>query len=202
METESGLSWSALARKVPLALVMLRAASGPVLIACAALGAGRWLLAALLTVALLSDVFDGIVARRLGVATPLLRRADSLVDTAFYLCAAAALATRAPVVLRSHLVGIAVLGSLEVSRWVVERARYGRIASYHMWSAKLWGIALWLGFCEAFLTGRPGPLMQAAIATGILTDLEGLAASLVLSSWHHDVRSLWHALRIERAPSR
>lgn len=185
-----------------MVLVVLRATSGPVLLACAALGAGRWLLAALLTAALLSDVFDGIIARRLGVATPLLRRADSLVDTAFYLCATAALATRTSAVLRSYLAGVAVLGSLEVSRWVVERFRYGRIASYHMWSAKLWGIALWLGFCEAFLTGRPGPLMQAAIATGILTDLEGLAASLVLSAWHHDVRSIWHAVQIERAVSR
>jgi CDP-diacylglycerol--glycerol-3-phosphate 3-phosphatidyltransferase len=182
--------------------VVLRAVCGPVLLACAALGAGRWVLAALLTVALLSDVFDGIVARRLGVATALLRRADSLVDTAFYLCATAALATRAPAVLRSHLTGIAIVGLLEVSRWVVERHRYGRIASYHMWSAKLWGIALWLGFCEAFLTGRPGPFMQAAVATGILTDIEGLAASLVLSSWHHDVRSIWHAVRIERAVGR
>jgi CDP-diacylglycerol--glycerol-3-phosphate 3-phosphatidyltransferase len=192
----------ALAKRIPAALVALRAACGPVLLACAALGAGRWLLAALLTVALLSDVFDGIVARRLGVATPLLRRADSLVDTAFYLCATAALATRAPVVLQSHLIGIAILGSLEVSRWVLERFRYGRIASYHMWSAKLWGIALWLGFCEAFLSGRPGPFMQAAVATGILTDLEGLAASLVLSDWHHDVRSIWHAVRMERAGNR
>jgi CDP-diacylglycerol--glycerol-3-phosphate 3-phosphatidyltransferase len=191
-----------LVKRLPAALVGLRAACGPVLLACAALGASRWLLAALLTVALLSDVFDGIVARRLGVATPFLRRADSLVDTAFYLCATAALATRAPAVLWSHLTGIAIVGALEVSRWVLERHRYGRIAAYHMWSAKLWGIALWLGFCEAFLTGRPGPFMQAAIATGILTDIEGLAASLVLSSWHHDVRSIWHAVRLERAVER
>lgn len=41
--------------------------------------------------------------------------------------------------------------------------------------------------------------MQAAVATGILADAEGLAASLVLSTWQHDIRTAWHALQIERA---
>jgi CDP-diacylglycerol--glycerol-3-phosphate 3-phosphatidyltransferase len=188
-----------MAKTIPVVLVVLRALCGPALIACAALSVPAPVLSALMTLAFLSDVFDGIIARRLGVATALLRLADSLVDTAFYICAAVALAVRAPAVLEAHVIGLAALGSLEVSRWVIERLRYGRIASYHMWSAKLWGIALWLGFCEAFVTGRPGPFMQAAFVTGILTDLEGLAASLLLSNWHHDVHSIWHAVQIERA---
>jgi CDP-diacylglycerol--glycerol-3-phosphate 3-phosphatidyltransferase len=151
------------------------------------------------TAAFVSDVFDGIVARRVGVATERLRRADTIVDTAFYVCAAAALLLHAPSVLGAHAVGVASLVALELSRWVVERIRYGRLASYHMWSAKAWGVALWLGFSEAFVTGQPGPFIQAAVATGLLADVEGLAASLVLSTWQHDVPTVWHALRLERA---
>lgn len=39
-------------------------------------------------IAFFSDVFDGIIARELGVATANLRHLDSLADTAFYLAAA------------------------------------------------------------------------------------------------------------------
>src|SRR5690242_19337249 len=44
-----------------------------------------WLISACILLEVLLDIFDGIVARRLGVATSRLRRTDSLVDTAFYL---------------------------------------------------------------------------------------------------------------------
>jgi len=40
---------------------------------------------AAMTIGLLSDIFDGIIARRLGVATPSLRRLDSQTDAAFWL---------------------------------------------------------------------------------------------------------------------
>ena len=57
---------------------------------------------------------------------------------------------------------------------------------------------MWLGFSEAFLTGRPGPFIQAAVVMGIVADAEGLLASLILSTWHHDIRTLWDAMRIEK----
>ena len=119
-------------KRVPAALVILRAVCGPVLLAAAAAGWSPWLLASLVTVAFISDVFDGIIARRLGVATEGLRRADSIVDTAFYICATLALLLRASSVIEAHIVGVVVLVSLELVRWAVERVRYGRLASYHM----------------------------------------------------------------------
>jgi CDP-diacylglycerol--glycerol-3-phosphate 3-phosphatidyltransferase len=186
-------------KRVPLALVVLRAACGPALVAGAVTRCRPWILVGLVTAAFISDVFDGIIARRVGVATERLRRADTIVDTAFYICATLALLVRAPAVIEAHNVGVAILVGLELARWLVERIRYGRLASYHMWSAKAWGIALWLGFSEAFLTGQPGPFIQAAVAMGILADVEGLVASVVLSTWQHDVPTVWHAVQLERA---
>ena len=185
--------------KVPAALIMSRAICGPVLVVAASTEASPWFLAGLVTFAFVSDVFDGIIARRLGVATALLRRADTIVDTVFYACAVLALLLRWPSVLNAHLVGLGLIVSLEFVRWVIERQRYGRLASYHMWSAKVWGITLWLGFCEAFLTAQTGPFMQAAVVMGVVADCEGLMASLVLSSWQHDIRTVWHAVRLECA---
>ncbi len=185
-------------KQVPAILVIIRTVCGPVLLVCTVVGSPGGILAGLVTVAFVSDVFDGIIARRLGVATEALRRADSVVDTCFYLCAIASLTMRSPQTVVAHWIGISCLVGLELARVGVERVKYGRIASYHMWSAKAWGITLWLGFSEVFLVGQAGPFFQAAIVVGILADSEGLLASALLSKWTHDIPSLWHAVQIER----
>lgn len=43
---------------------------------------------AMLSAAFLSDVFEGVIARRLGIATPGLRRLDSAADTLFFVAVA------------------------------------------------------------------------------------------------------------------
>jgi CDP-diacylglycerol--glycerol-3-phosphate 3-phosphatidyltransferase len=164
-------------------------------------GAAGIVLAGIVAVAFVSDVFDGVIARLAGSATDALRSADSIVDTIFYVAAVIALTLRSPAVISANAPGIAIVLGLEVIRQVIERKKYGRMAAYHMWSAKLWGITLLLGFLEAFTTGRPGLLFSIAVYVGILTDIEGLAASLVLSRWHHDVPTILHAIRLERAES-
>lgn len=182
---------------VPLALLVFRAIAAPLLIAGAALGAPGFVLATLVTLAFLSDIFDGVIARRLRVATDGLRFADSVVDLAFYAAALVAVYLRAPntfVVLRWPL---AVIVTLDVVRMLIEVAKFGRMAAYHMWSAKLWGITLWLAFSEVFVLGRAGMLFRAAIVVGIVADLEGLTASLLLRTRQRDVRTLWHALARE-----
>ncbi len=183
---------------LPIALIVLRAGAAPALILAELLGAPGIVLAGIVVLAFISDVFDGVIARLLGTVTDVLRGADSLVDTIFYIAAVIALILRSPGVIFANATGIAIVVGLEAVRQVIERIKYGRMAAYHMWSAKLWGITLLLGFLEAFLTGRPGPLFTIAVAMGIVTDIEGLAATLVLSRWHHDVPTIWHAIRIER----
>jgi phosphatidylglycerophosphate synthase len=186
-------------KRLPTILMAVRAACAPALIAGERLGAPGAFLACLVAVAFVTDIFDGVVARRLGVATERLRRADTVIDAIFYLSATVALGFRAPAVLEHSILGVMVLVLLELSRLLLERAKFGRIAAYHLWSAKMWGIALWLGFSEAFLTGQPGPLFQAAIFVGIMADLEGLWVSIVLSAPRHDLPTVWHAFQAERA---
>lgn len=69
---------------LPFALVYLR---GLLILPIVLILVGQlndiWLLVCLF-VGLISDIFDGIVARRMGVATTKLRRADTIVDTFFF----------------------------------------------------------------------------------------------------------------------
>jgi phosphatidylglycerophosphate synthase len=185
--------------RVPAILIASRAVLGPAIVVACLGGASRYWMVGMLIAAFLSDVFDGVLARRLGVASEGLRLADSLVDILFYVCVAAACLLAYPEVWREHHVGILLVAGLEVGRWGLDLARYGKIASYHMVSAKLWGILLFLGFGEVFLRGGAGAFFTAMIAVGIYNEVEGLLASLLLPEWHHDVPSLWHAWALRRA---
>jgi CDP-diacylglycerol--glycerol-3-phosphate 3-phosphatidyltransferase len=80
----------------------------------------------------------------------------------------------------------------------VDLSKFGREASYHMWSAKLWAVVLYLAFFMILVLGQDGAWVTAALLLGIVSDLEGLSASLVLPEWRHDVPSLVHAWRSRR----
>jgi CDP-diacylglycerol--glycerol-3-phosphate 3-phosphatidyltransferase len=71
--------------RVPVALTTLRLLLGPIALACAHAGVNRFVFLPILVAATLSDIFDGILARKFGVATPGLRRYDSITDIIYYL---------------------------------------------------------------------------------------------------------------------
>ena len=154
--------------------------------------------AACLVVALVSDIFDGVLARHLGIATVNLRRLDSAADTLFYAACVFAAWHLYPAAITERLVPLAVLAILEVTRYVVDLAKFQREASYHMWSSKAWGLALFAGFFSLLVLGSDGAWVSCAIYVGIVADLEGLVISFVLRHWQADVPSFVHALRERR----
>jgi CDP-diacylglycerol--glycerol-3-phosphate 3-phosphatidyltransferase len=154
--------------------------------------------AACLVVGLLSDVFDGILARRLNVATPALRRLDSIADSVFYVAALSAAWHLHPSELREYLVALVILVVMEVARYAFDLWKFRREAAYHLWSSKVWGICLFVGFFALLIFGRGGLFVAAPIYVGILVDLEGLAVSIVLRKWKSDVPTLVHAWRLRQ----
>ena len=188
-----------------LALTALRVALAPVLVLLARHGAGQPSDGATLAgvayvaccvAAFVSDVFDGVLARRWRVDGPTVRRLDGAADTLFYLAAAWSVWIARPDVVRDYGTGALVVIALEVVRYAVDYWKFGREASYHAWSAKAWGVALFAALVATMGLGRPDGFMDAAIALGIVADLEGLAMSLVLPRWTHDVRGLGAAWRV------
>ena len=186
-------------RRVPAALVLLRLVLGPVLLVGGLLGDPRRLFAACLLGALVSDVLDGVLARRLGVASERLRRADSLVDTLFYVCALAVAWRHARALLAPYAPALGLLIALELARYAYDLRKFGREASYHMWSSKLWGVLLFAGMWALLVARAGGWPVALAILWGVVADLEGLAISFVLRRPHTDVPTLVHALRLRRA---
>ena len=180
-----------------LALTLLRLALAPIVVALGLTRTGGVAIAVLLVIGFLSDVFDGVVARRAGTATAGLRRLDSVVDTVFYL----AIAVAAWMLHRAEIRPLVPLVLLVIATEFATNAlcwlRFRREASYHAWSARVFGLVLFAALLTLFAGGSP-VLIVPAIIVGLLSHLENAAITLVLPEWRHDVPSFIAAVRIRQ----
>ena len=180
-----------------LGLTTLRLVLGPVLIWLVRGGSAGLPYVAMCLLAFGSDYFDGVLARRFGVDSALVRRFDSATDTVFFLCAAWSAWLLHADLLRPFLWMAAGVAGLEVARYVYDLAKFRREAAYHAWSAKAWGLSLFAALVALMGFGQATPWVPLALALGIVADAEGLAISMILAVWTYDVKSVWHAWRIQ-----
>jgi len=181
---------------IPWTMVAGRAALGPVVALGERCGWSGSALAAIVVTALVSDIFDGVLARRWKTDTAALRLSDTLADTAFYLCVAAAIGFGMPAVRREYQAGALVVLGCEALHFVFDFAKFGRPASYHSYIAKTWGLVLAVAVVVTFATRHGSMWMGAAVGLGVLSNAETLAMSLILPVWRRDVKTLAAAWRM------
>jgi phosphatidylglycerophosphate synthase len=183
--------------QVPWLMSGSRAAMGPLMVVGQACGWNGVAMAAMIVTALLSDIFDGVLARRWKCDTAAVRLFDSMADTVFYLGVAVALGMGHRQVLREHAWLLGGLLSLEAARFAFDFTKFGKPASYHSYLAKTWGLVMAVAVTVEFASGRGGWLITIALMLGIACNVEGLAMSCVLPEWTRDVKTLSAALRIQ-----
>lgn len=179
---------------VPWCMASFRAALGPVVMIgerCNWSGTG---LAALVVAALVSDIYDGVLARRWKCDTAGVRLFDSMADTMFYVCVGIALWFGRSPALRDNAGLLLALLGLEVVHYTFAFAKFGKPASYHTYLAKTWGLAMVAAVVAALATGGGGLLIRLSLGFGILCNVEGLAMSLILPRWERDVKGVAAAL--------
>jgi CDP-diacylglycerol--glycerol-3-phosphate 3-phosphatidyltransferase len=157
------------------------------------------LFAAVVLVAFASDYFDGVIARRLGVATPALRHFDSRADLVFYATAAWTVWMRRPDVARSVAIPALVVIGLDVLRYIFDFAKFGRDVAYHAWSSKAWGLSLALALILLLGFGITRPFVPIAVWLGIAAQVEGLSISMILTRWTTDVPTVFRAINLRKA---
>lgn len=182
--------------QIPWIMAGGRAALGPLMIAGQACGWNGLTLAAMIVAALLSDIFDGILARHWHCDTSGVRLFDSMADTVFYIGVAIALWIRRPQLLHEHAVLFIAVLSMEAARFAFDFAKFGKPASYHSYLAKTWGLVLATAVVKAFASEYGSAWIMASLLLGIVCNAEGLAMSLALPKWTRDVKTLSAALRM------
>jgi CDP-diacylglycerol--glycerol-3-phosphate 3-phosphatidyltransferase len=176
---------------VPPSLIVLRLALGPMLILGAFLAWPGWALVAMLAAGVLSDTFDGIIARRIGVATARLRQADSAADVVFWVCTALAAERHTGGFIMRHAGWLICLGLSEAACYGLSFLRFGRPPATHSYAAKCWALLLFVAFA-ALLAGAPaGVFVNFVLAFGILVNAESCAIIALSKAYPVDVKSIF-----------
>jgi CDP-diacylglycerol--glycerol-3-phosphate 3-phosphatidyltransferase len=187
-----------LRRQIPFALVGLRFALGPCFPVAYTLGAPGWVYVALLFMAIVSDIFDGTLARRWNTVTPQLRRWDSNADSVCF-----GLATITVVLLRADDLApwrwpLAAVFFLIIAQNVLNVVRYGRQPAYHMWSGKIWSIIFCITLTALFLDHPCAWAIDLLIVVSLYNSTENIIASTLLPRPMTDIPTMFHAIRIAR----
>ncbi len=151
-----------------------------------------------LTLGLLTDIFDGMLARRLGVSNERLRRLDSNIDQLFFICAIVSIYLQQPVFFQQHLLPILVVIASEIAIYVVSFIKFRKEVATHSLGAKIWTLFLFALLVQITLTGQSHVLFWIVFWLGMITRAEIIAIILVLRHWQNDVPSLKQALRIRK----
>ena len=183
---------------IPWSLVGLRVLLAAPAVYIAYIDAPRSMWLAIAFVAALSDLYDGKLARRWDVVSPGLRQADSIADTIFAFAVAGSLWFYEPQVVIDHAWGIGLVIAMELGRYPLDWAKFGRGASYHATSARVFGFAILVSVFLVIGFQLVYPIFWIMLALGVLSELEGIAMSLVLPEWTHDVKHIGRALEIRR----
>lgn len=177
---------------IPFALTTLRLVLGPVALACALNGVARIVFLPILLTGLLSDIYDGVLARRFGVSTPFIRRYDSLTDVVYYLfILGSAWVLARGLIVDSRLMILALLIS-EAAGIAVSFAKFGCMPATHTYLAKTYGLALFAVFVAVLCQGGPWWIVNALGGIGLAANAEILAILLLSKQAPVDVLSIFH----------
>ena len=169
-------------RHLPFALTTLRLLLGPIALACALVGVTRFIYLPILIIATLSDIFDGVLARKFGVATPALRRYDSITDIIYYLFILAVAWLLCKPVIAANLWLIALMLASEAGAISICLIRFGKFPATHSFLAKFYGLCLLAGLI-ALLVFNTGSWAIVAL----VTNSEIIAMHLIAKSPPVDV---------------
>lgn len=185
-------------RKLPMMLVVLRGAIGPLLLANALVAhqVGT-LFIALFAFAFFTDVIDGPIARRLGVASDAGARADSLADAFLYAPAVAAICIACTGTVQPCFSLMWMVLFVQLASWGLSLLKFGRLTSYHSTMAKYLAPVLFFGICFVVAL-KFADLFTVACLMWLLIDLEGIAMTLILPFHASDVRNIGHAFRLRK----
>ena len=183
-------------RSIPTALTIFRLLSAPVLMVLAYMGRERYFLW-LAIAALLSDVLDGALARRLGASSETGRLLDSWADLLIAMVSFAGATLLWPDTMREEAGYFAIVLTALVAPNAWGLLRYRRLLGYHTISAKASGVLLAVGAVALFIGLTPLPFRLAAFIE-LAVAAEYIAISLILPGWNGEMKSVIHAWRQRR----
>lgn len=186
--------------KIPILLILIRLLIGLLLIPVSYFHIDNYKLIAivLFTIGLFTDIFDGIIARKLNVSTVKLRRLDSTIDLIFFVSIGIATFFQCPTFFFDNFNPLLLLILFELTTYLICFLKFRKEIATHTIGAKIWTLLLFATLVEIILQCNSGLLFTIFFWIGIVTRLEITLIILILKNWTHDVPTVWHALQLRK----
>lgn len=152
----------------------------------------------LIVYALLSDFFDGYIARLTQSSTITLRRLDSTIDQVFWVAVMIGTYILSPQFYLDHWLYILIILLLESATYVISYIRFRKEVATHAIASKLWVLSLMITFVDVIWTGNSNAIFFACFIIGIISRLEIISILLLLKQWTSDVPSVYHAAQLRK----
>ncbi|HEY4151102.1 MAG TPA: CDP-alcohol phosphatidyltransferase family protein [Chitinophagaceae bacterium] len=187
-------------KHIPKLLIYSRLAVGLLIIILSLLQVPRYnmVVVILFSIGLLTDIFDGIIARRLGISSQHLRRLDSAIDQVFFVLVALATFIECPSFFYNNAVKLIVLLGAEGLAYLVCFLKFRKEVATHAISSKIWTLVLFATLVQIMTTCHSGLLFEICFYAGIATRLEIIGIILILREWTNDVPSIYHAFLLRK----
>ena len=185
-------------KKLPYILIATRFLLAPIIFLLAYFGIenSRNLILILMYFGLFTDIFDGIIARKVGVSSEKLRRLDSQTDLVFWLAIGFATYFLNPKIIQEHWKSISLIFGMEALCYIVSLWKFGKETCTHAWISKLWGISLLIAFTSLIGFSEAGWAFYLCVILGFISHLDVILIILILPKWQFDVPSSYHAWKI------
>lgn len=186
--------------KIPFILIFSRLIIGFIIISLSLLTIENYQIIAvvLLSIGLLTDIFDGIIARYLNISTQKLRRMDSTVDQVFFISVGVATYIQCPEFFKINATKIIILAGSEALIYVVSFLRFRKEVATHSIGAKLWTLLLFGTLIQVILQCQSIVLFNLCFWVGLLTRAEIIAILFILKTWTNDVPSVFHSIQLRK----
>jgi len=148
----------------------------------------------LLAVAFLTDMLDGMVARRTGQVTQFGATLDSWADVITYLTIALCCWWLWPDIVRRELFYVGLIIASCLLPALAGILKFGRFTSYHTWGVKIAAASMGLTLYILFLYGLTWPFRIAAVIC-ILAAIEEIVITWLLHEPESNLRSVWDVLK-------
>ncbi|WP_428355057.1 CDP-alcohol phosphatidyltransferase family protein [Methyloprofundus sp.] len=178
---------------LPNLLSGVRFVTAPIMLYLAWNGYGLAFMA-VLTVAFLSDILDGLAARLTGQVTQFGARLDTWADLATYLTIGfGTWWLWSDIVHREDLYLYGIITCYLIPA-IVGMIKFGAYASYHTWGVKIAAVSIGASLYPLFLADIAWPL-RVSVYIYALAAIEEVAITLCLKELKSNVGTLWHVLQ-------
>lgn len=150
---------------------------------------------------LITDIFDGIVARKVGVSSEKLRRLDSQTDLIFWLAIGFSTYWLNPEIIKEHWESISLIFGMEAMCYIISIWKFGKETCTHAWLSKCWGLSLLLAFTFLIGFNSANWAFYLCLGLGLISHIDVILIILILPKWQFDVPSSFHAWKIRQGKS-